>query len=174
MESYKSILTVGGKTNSLGRAQEVIDDVYRKPTRLDELFECIYADDAWVRMRAIDSFEKIARDKPQWIEPYIERILTELTKSSQPSVQWHLAQLFCEVELTDKQRQQAIMWLREKIATVGVDWIVSVNTMKSLVYFYNEGFVAAEQLRELLRIQEEHSSKSVRKKALAFRASIEG
>src|SRR5688572_25346019 len=133
MDSYESILAVGGKTNSLGRASEVIDSVYADPSRLDELFNCISADDAWVRMRAIDSFEKIIKEKPEWVRPYVGKIFNHLTLSSQPSIQWHLAQIFSEVELTEKQQDRALAWLKDKIATTNVDWIVSINTMKALL-----------------------------------------
>lgn len=173
MDSYESILAVGGKTNSLGRANEVIESVYANPSRLEELFNCILANDAWVRMRAIDSFEKIIRTKPEWAQPYMDRIFSDLIQSEQPSVQWHLAQLFSEVELTSMERKRAIAWLKNKIKTTNVDWIVSVDTMKALVYFYKNGFVAASELRQLFKIQEGHKSNSVRKKAINLRQSIQ-
>jgi hypothetical protein len=172
MDSYESILTIGGKTNSLGRASEVIEDVYSSPSRLEELFNCIFADDAWVRMRAIDSFEKILRDKPEWVRPYLARIFNDLTQSTQPSIQWHLAQIFAEVQLTNEQEGHAIMWLKHKIETTNVDWIVSVNAMKTLLHFQQKGVVSADELRQLFKIQETHKSKSVRKKAVNLAATI--
>lgn len=172
MDSYESILAFGGKANSLGRAREVIDNVYADPSSLDELFDCISADDAWVRMRAVDSFEKIIKDKPEWVRPYLNRIFADLTQSDQPSIQWHLAQIFSEVELTDEQRDQAITWLKSKIKTTDVDWIVSVNAMKALMHFHRNGFVMTNDLEQLFKIQGEHKSKSVRKKANEFRLSI--
>jgi len=165
MESYESILAVGGKTNSLGRADEVISSVYADPSRLDELFSCISADDAWVRMRAIDSFEKIAREKPEWIQPYLGRIFSDLTQSNQPSVEWHLAQIFSEVQLTDEQRENAIAWLKDKIKTTDVDWIVSVNTMKTLVHFCKSGLLANKDVTSLFKLQQQHKSNTVKKKA---------
>src|SRR5688572_10436406 len=172
MDSYEHMLTVGGKTNSLGRASEVIDDVDSNPSRLDELFNCISADDPWVRMRAIDSFEKIIRNRPEWVQPYLDNIFSNLTQSNQPSIQWHLAQIFSEVQLTNEQRISAIAWLKNKIKTTDVDWIVSVNVMKALVYFHKNGFVTTKELLQLFEIQEAHTSKSVRKKATSFRLKI--
>lgn len=172
MESFNEILLVGGKSNSLGRADEIVTLLSSDTSRLDELFDCIFHEDAWVRMRAIDSFEKIVRESPQLAQPYLERIFNELTQSNQPSIQWHLAQLFIEVELTDTQRNKAISWLKARIKTTEVDWIVSVNTMKSLLHFKQTGFVAADELKELFAVQESHSSKSVRKKAAAFRQQL--
>jgi hypothetical protein len=168
MELFEEILMAGGHSNSLGRASEVLDAVRSDRSRLDELFDCIFADDAWVRMRAIDSFEKIIKDNPEWIGPYLNRILGELTLSSQPSIQWHLAQIFAEVSLTDKQRLEVVAWLRHMIATTDVDWIVSVNVMKALLYFYRNKFVVASDIKRLFKAQEGHASKSVRKKAAEF------
>lgn len=172
MDSYEKILAVGGKSNSLGRAGEVVGDVNANPARLDELFACIWSDDAWVRMRAIDSFEKIVKEKSERVWPYLGRIFDELTKSEQPSIQWHLAQIFSEVQLTDDQRGRAIKWLKDRLKTTDVDWIVAVNVMKALVYFYQGGYVAGSDLKLLFKVQEGHTSKTVRKKAKDFQQQL--
>ncbi len=172
MDSYESILAVGGKTNSLGRASEVIESVYSDPSRLEELFDCVFADDAWVRMRAIDSFEKMLRHKPEWAEPYMGRIFDDLTKSAQPSIQWHLAQIFAEVQLSKEQEKHAVLWLKHNIQTTDVDWIVSVNIMKALLHFQQKGLIEAGEVKRLFKVQEGHKSKSVRKKATDLAATI--
>mgnify|MGYP006369948421 CR=1 FL=1 len=173
MQTYEAILAVGGKSNSLGRASEVIEMVLANPASLDELFQCIFANDAWIRMRAIDSFEKICRLHPEWIEPYIDTMLSELTSSTQPSIQWHLAEIFAEVEMTRKQTNTAIAWLKERISSTDVDWIVSVNTMKALLEFESKGLVTAKELIALFTIQKQHASQSVRKKATVFAEKLQ-
>ena len=70
-DTFVEILAVGGKTNSLGRTEEVIQAVLRDNNLLEELYKCVFNDDAWVRMRAIDAFEKICREHPDWITQYI-------------------------------------------------------------------------------------------------------
>ena len=171
MGSFEKVLTVG-KANSLGRADEVVDMVLRDRSRLDELYTCISADNPWARMRAIDSFEKICRVRPQWIEPYIDTILRDLTLSTQPSIQWHLAQIFAETRLSDKQKEKAISWLKGLLVTTDVDWIVSVNAMKALLEFKQRGSVSANELMPLFKIQEQHASKSVRRKAESFLGNL--
>lgn len=168
MEPFKEILTAGGHANSLGRAGEVVAAVQSDLSRLDELFECIYADDAWVRMRAVDSFEKIINENPRLARPYLGRIFNELAKSTQPSVQWHLAQLFAEVELSASEQQQAAAWLKERISSLDTDWIVAVNSMKTLLQFYRDGLVAKGDVAPLFELQKQHSSKTVRKKATQY------
>lgn len=171
-EKFADILQAGEHRNSLGRAQEVIETVLANPSRLDELVDCIYDADAWVRMRAIDSFEKIIRQHRDWVRPYVPRIFSELTQSSQASVQWHLAQLFVYITLTHKQQIQAMNWLKARLATTDVDWIVAVNTMKTLVVFHQKGLVKTSELQRLLETQHPHASKTVRKKAGEFFAQI--
>lgn len=168
MESFQDILEVGGHTNSLGRANEVINIVEKDPTRLDELFGCIFVSDPWVRMRAIDTFEKIIKNNPELVRPYLDSIFINLTKSTQPSIQWHLAQIFAEVKLSAQERDKAISWLKDRIKNIEVDWIVSVNAMKSLLYFYKNGFINKNEIRPLFETQTNHKSKSVRKKADIF------
>lgn len=168
MELFETILTVGGHTNSLGRSKEVLDKVKSDPTKMAELFDCIYAEDAWVRMRAIDTFEKLVSDNPKLAQPYTESLTGDLTEKEQPSIQWHLAQLYAEIELSQLQQAKAIKWLKNKISTTEVDWIVSVNAMKTLLQFYESGSVDGNELISLFQIQAKHKSKTVRKKAQQF------
>lgn len=172
MESFHEILKAGGRTNSLGRADEVFRVVWDDPLRMDELFSCISAEDAWVRMRAADTFEKLVRNDPRLVRPYLLSIFKNLTKSSQPSVQWHIAQIFAEVELSKQRQVDAIAWLKSKVTSVDVDWIVSVNAMKSLMHFYKKELISQEELKPLFAVQAEHKSKSVRKKAKTFLQEI--
>lgn len=108
MESLETILSAGGHTNSLGRSQEVYEIVKASPRRTRELFDCIYTEDAWIRMRAIDTFEKLVRTDPSLAQPYAQALIDDLTRKNQPSIQWHLAQLFTQIELNDLQTQKAL------------------------------------------------------------------
>ncbi len=168
METLEVILSSGGHANSLGRAGEVLQLVRSNPERTGELFRCIYSEDAWVRMRAIDTFEKLVRENPVLAEPYIDAIFDDLTKINQASIQWHVAELFVELDLTEPQNKKAIKWLKDKISTSDVDWIVSVNTMRALLHFCDKKLVNKDELMFLFKVQIGHKSKAVRKKATKF------
>jgi len=168
MEKLVDMLRIGGKTNSLGRANEVVSAVLGDKFLLGELYESLFDDDAWVRMRAVDCLEKVCRAHPEWVEPYVDRMLNDFTTTEQPSIQWHLAQMFAEVNLTDGQKKRAIIWLKGLLSAKDVDWIVSVNTMKTLVQFYRNGMVARAELTSLFELQQQHKSDTVRKKASQF------
>lgn len=133
--------------------------------RLDELYDCLFDDDAWVRMRAADAFEKVCREHPEWVTPYIDKSFTELAISTQPSVQWHLAQIYRQVTLTDDQKRQAIRWLTDLLSTKDVDWIVAANAMDTLAAFTKEGSFPAYELIRLLKVQQDHKSNAVIKRA---------
>ena len=116
-------------------------------------------------MRAADTLEKICRQHPDWLLPYIDKIQSDLSMSTQPSIQWHMAQIYEQVALTDEQRQKAQSWLKKLLATKEVDWIVAANAMDTLMKFTREGSFPAAKMAELLKIQQQHKSNAVIRRA---------
>lgn len=167
-QAFSEMLQVGGKTNSLGRAEEVIAIVLQDKSSLDELYTSIFHEDSWVRMRAIDSFEKICRIHPEWITSYIDRFSKELSTNPQASIQWHIAQMYKELPLTAPQKNFAIQWLKKLLASHEIDWIVSANAMDTLAYFTREKEVTPKEFVSLLNVQQKHKSPAVRKRADKF------
>jgi hypothetical protein len=172
VEPFAEVLREGGHRNSLGRSAEVLDCVAADPARMPELWACVFDDDAWVRMRAIDTFEKLVRDDPTRGAPYAASLLDDLTTSEQPSIQWHLAQLVPLLDLDDDQLARAVAWLVDRVSTTDVDWIVAANAVKTLVELHGRGVVETDVLRPLLETQTEHRSASVRRKAAAALAAL--
>lgn len=171
-ERFPEMLQVGGHANSLGRVNEVIDAVLQDSARLDELYVCMFHEDAWVRMRAADALEKICREHPDWLLPYIDKFADELHASTQPSIQWHLAQIYEQVELTDKQRRRVQEWLRLLLSTKDVDWIVAANAMDTLMKFTKDGSFPQSEMITLLNVQQHHKSNAVIKRANKFLAEL--
>ena len=165
IETFTQMLSFGGKSNSLGRAHEVIEAVLADQSRLNELYDCLADNDAWVRMRAADSIEKICRVHPDWLLPFIDRFESELSMTKQPSIQWHFVQIYSEVDLTSKQRKFAIGWIKKLLSQADVDWIVASNGIKTLAKFAGDGFVTKSELKAILLILQKHKSKAVVKQA---------
>ena len=165
-EPFEEMLSVGGKKNTLGRANDVVNAVLADKPRLEELYQCMFSEDAWVRMRAADAFEKLGREYPDWLMAYIDRLQSDLSKSRQPSIQWHLAQIYKQIDLNSDQRRRAIAWLEKLISTVDVDWIVAANTMETLAHFTKTGYFNRSKLLALLAVQARHKSNSVVKKSI--------
>ena len=91
-ESFTEMLK-GGHHNSLGRTAEVVDLALSDRARVGELFAGLGEPDELVRMRIGDALEKVCARRPEWFVPNVERLLGEVGKIEQPSVQWHLAQI---------------------------------------------------------------------------------
>lgn len=166
------MLTVGGHANSLGRVNEIIELVLNDKSRLDELYDCMFDDDAWVRMRAADALEKVCRTHPDWLLPYIDKFAKDLSTSSQPSIRWHLAQIYRRVSLTSEQKRFAIDWLKKLLSSKEVDWIAAANAMDTLAAFTKDGSFSAVEMASLLEIQQKHKSKSVVKRANKWLAEL--
>jgi hypothetical protein len=163
---FEKMLSEGSKANSLGRVNDVVDEVLGDMVLLEELYGCMFSQDAWVRMRAADAFEKVCRQHPKWIEPYIDRIQAALSGAEQqPSIKWHLAQIYQQVALTDTQKLHALSWLVDLLSTSEADWIVAANAMEALAYFTKKGDFPSTRLADLLDIQLNHRSNAVVKKA---------
>jgi hypothetical protein len=163
--SFLEQLAVGGHSNSLGLNGEVIAAVLHDKQNLEALYGCLFAEDAWVRMRAADALEKICRVHPVWLSPYIDRLADDFGEHPQASIQWHLAQIYAQAELTPSQKQRAITWLQAKLASTAIDWIVAANAMTTLVAFTLDGNAPLSRTRQLLQIQRGHASKSVVRRA---------
>ena len=163
-ETFADILAVG-KINSLGRADEVVASVLHDKPRLEELYLCLFQDDAWLRMRAIDSIEKVCREHPEWLEPYIDRLFDEFGDNQQPSIQWHIAQMIIQVKLSPAQEKRVILWLVDRLEDPNVDWIVAANSMTSLAEFTNRRLFDQATLIQLLERQQSHKSSAVVKRA---------
>lgn len=164
-EKFADLLAVGGKSNSLGKVNEVIELVLNDRSRLDELYNCLFDEDAWTRMRAADALEKVCRQHPDWLLSYIDRMSDNLAASDQPSIQWHLAQIYRQVDLTTEQKQLAIGWLKRLLSAKDVDWIVAANAMDTLVQFAKNGSLPVIDIVPLLKIQQTHKSNAVIKRA---------
>lgn len=164
-ENFETMLLEGGKLNTLGRAEEVVEIVLDDTDRIEELYRCLFSDDAWVRMRAIDALEKICRKRPDLLLEYIDRLIHDFGNNDQPSIQWHLAQIFAEVELSERQRTQAVEILTRNISTTTGDWIVTANSMTTLVDFARRGYIRDIALQPMLQRQLQHKSQSVQKRA---------
>lgn len=128
--SFESALS-GGDPRSLVGVEDAVRAVLADPARAEDLLDCCSADDAVVRVRAADALEKVARESPATVAALVDRIFADVGASSQPSVQWHVAQILSEVPLTATQRRRAVEWLVQTLDHAQ-DWIVLTNAITAL------------------------------------------
>ncbi len=63
-------------------------------------------------------------------------------------------------------------WLKNLISTKEVDWIVSANAMDTLAQFTRDGSFPAAEMTALLKIQQQHKSNTVIKRATKLLAEL--
>lgn len=132
MNNFEEKLT-GGHPNSLGNTIEVVDEVLENKKKLDELYQCYFSSDEVVRLRVSNAMKRICRVHPEWLVPYIDRFLNDISKINQASTQWTLAQLFLwlDDDMTDVQKEKAIKILKKNLEQSN-DWIVQNTTIETL------------------------------------------
>ena len=162
----------GGNPRSLHGVDQVIAAALVDASALEALFECLFCADAVVRMRAGDALEKIARVRPALIAPYTGRLLSDVADVDQPSVQWHLAQILTEIELTPDQRASAIGMLKRNLGRYE-DWIVLNLTLDALAQFARDDPELRRELVPILRRHQTDPRKSVAKRATKLLAQLQ-
>ena len=119
--------------NSLGRTEEVVAIVLADPTRIDELYQCFFQSDEWVRLRTSSSFKRIWRANDELFQPYIAGFVDDVSSIDQASVNWTFAQMCLDLseKLDPGQRLAATNRLKAYLGTSD-DWIVQNTTIETL------------------------------------------
>ena len=160
-------MLAGGHPNSLGRTAEVVDLILAEPSRLEELYGCYPSPDEVVRLRTSSAFKRVSWEHPEWLKPYLDSFLGEVSQLEQASAQWTLAQLFSTLAglMSAEQMEKAKHVLRHNLSTCK-DWIVLNTTMQTLA----EWAEGDEELKRWLQPRLETLSKDTRK-SVAGRAT---
>lgn len=131
-ERFEQMLT-GGHPNSLGRTIEVVDAVLADRVGLDELYACYSSRDEVVRLRTSSAMKRVCAEQPDWLVPYLPKLIDDVGALAQPSAQWTLAQLFATLHdrMTAEQTTRATALMMRNLET-STDWIVLNTTMQTL------------------------------------------
>ena len=163
LSTVEALLT-GGDPRRLRNVDLVVGAASGQPGRLAELVECVFSEDEIVRMRASDALEKVCRAQPGLVQPFVPRLLTEMSRIDQASVQWHLAQILTEVQLDERQRAEAIAILERYLDTSG-DWIVTNLSLQALATFARTSPEVRARLASRLHRYERSRYRSVSSRA---------
>jgi HEAT repeat protein len=102
----------GGDRRSIGRANEVVDDVLHSPHLFETLLGGLHDDNPLIRMRAADALEKISVRHPEWLVPFKNTLLRHLAQPEMREVRWHLVQMAPRLPLTICERLKTITLLK--------------------------------------------------------------
>lgn len=166
-------MLTGGHPNSLGRTLEVVEIVLSDRDRLDELYRCYFSADEVVRLRTSNAMKRVSREQPEWLVPYIDQLLTEISEIDQASTQWTLAQLFQTLApwMSKAQLESARAILKRNL-TAMKDWIVLNLTMQTLAEWAETDPALREWLLPHLDRLSQDGRKSVAKTAKRMIAAL--
>ena len=125
-----------GDLRSIGRVPEVIEMVLADPTLFQLLIRAMIHQDPGVRMRSADAVEKISRERPDYLHPHKDFILSKVTKQTQQEVRWHLAQILPRLEWNERERQQVVEILFSFLDDSSK--IVQTNSIQALAELVND------------------------------------
>ncbi len=171
-ESFEEMLA-GGHPNSLGRTIEVVDIVLADSTRLSDLYNCYFSTDEIVRLRTSNAIKRISLENPEWLIPYIDKLISEVSNINQPSTQWTLANLFqtLSIFMSESQRNSSKRILQKNLET-HTDWIVLNNTMETLSKWAEKDLTLKEWLLPHLERLAHDPRKSVAGRAKKIKAKL--
>ena len=139
----------GGDLRSIGRVDEVVQDILRNPTLFEEVFEGVLDDDPIVRMHSADALEKVSSKHPEYLQPFKKRLINEVSKIKQQEVRWHVAQMFSYLEVNERERDQIINILLSYIDTSDSK-IVKTFSMQTLADFAGKDKVVRPKILKIL------------------------
>jgi HEAT repeat protein len=102
----------GGDLRSIGRSEEVVQDVLADPGLFEELLQGMLHEDPGIRMRSADAVEKVTHLHPEYLHPHKDLLLTQIAKIEQQEVRWHVAQIIPRLDLTVPESEAAIEILK--------------------------------------------------------------
>jgi hypothetical protein len=102
----------GGDRRSIGNSNRIAATVLRNPRRLSELIECLWSDDAVVRMRAADAAEKISAKEAGLLARFKSELLGLAEEVTRAELRWHLALMLPRLPLDRTECERARATLR--------------------------------------------------------------
>ena len=106
-----------GDLRSIGKADEVVQDILNDPSLFKEVFEGMLNKDPVIRMRSADAIEKVSAKRPEYLRPFKSKLINQISKIEQQEVRWHVAQMFSYIKINKTERDKIIKILLSYIVT---------------------------------------------------------
>jgi HEAT repeat protein len=158
-----------GDLRSDGLANEVVEIALQQPDLVADLMDGLDHPDAVVRGHTADALEKIGRSHPEYLLPYLPRLITSSQQDPVAMVRMHLAMLFGHLAIYEDRVDELVpvlLVLLDDKSVFTASWAIA-----SLCIF--GGMYEAEQdriLRQIARLAQ-HKSVAIRtrvKKAIVL------
>jgi hypothetical protein len=109
MDILKSLS--GGDRRSIGKADIVVEQIFKTPVLFGEVVRGFTHDDPVIRMRCADVAEKVSADHPEWLKRHKQALLSFASTVQEKEVRWHMAQMIPRLELSPSERRRAVALL---------------------------------------------------------------
>lgn len=149
----------GGDLRSIGRANEVAQEVEDNPVLLKSVFNGLTNDDPVIRMRAADVIEKVTQRKPELLFGYTSKVISMLASAEQQEVCWHMAQIAPRLKYNESQENVIIESLKSYL--VHNSKIVQVSAMESLATIAERNTSILNEVIEIITKHTETGSPAV-------------
>lgn len=153
-----------GDMRTIGRSQEVVEEVLNDNSLLHELFEGLSDSNPAVRMRAADALEKVTAQKPELLKPYKSKLVEISKEATQQEVQWHIAQMLGLLKLEDNEAVVVYEILNDYYQTTKSN-IVKVMSLEAMCHIAQSDEALKENVEKILIDAIKHSSPSVTARA---------
>lgn len=124
-------LLKGKDLRSIGNANKIVNDIEKNPDLFKEIFNGIKNEDPVIRMRAADAVEKITKKHKEFLIPYKNEIIENISEIEQQEVRWHIALIFSYLDLNENEKEIVIQklysWIKDSDSV-----IVKVNSLQAL------------------------------------------
>jgi len=161
-----------GDRRSIGRANVIVREVLRSPSRLPELLAGLWHPDPLIRMRAGDALEKVSRQEPGWLWPVRGELLELAQTTREQEARWHLAQTLPRLGLRGTQRHALVALLRRYRRDRSA--IVRVSALEGLVELAAGDSALRRSVHRQLRRALEQGSTAERARARKLLAAVSG
>lgn len=153
----------GGDLRSIGRANEVAQEVKNHPALFETVFNGLFDDEPVVKMRSADVIEKVTQSNPELLSGYTSRVISILRTAEQQEVCWHMAQIAPRLKCNTSEENEIIELLKKYL--LHKSKIVNVSAMASLAIFAERNHAILNDVIEIITAHKETGSPAVKSRA---------
>jgi hypothetical protein len=150
----------GHDRRSIGRANEVVEDVLDDPSLFEVVFNGMLSDDPIIRMRCADVVEKVTAEHPEYLQPFKAKLIHQVAKREQQEVRWHVAQMVPRLDLSAEERELVVAILLDYLNDRSK--IVKTFSMQALADLAGENAHLRDRLIPLLEELTETGSPAIK------------
>ena len=164
----------GGDLRSIGRSNEVAQDIEKNVSLFETVFKGLYDSDPLIRMRSADVIEKVTRKNPQLLSNHTSEVISILITADQQEVCWHMAQITPRLECSPSEENEIIEALKRYLTHKSK--IVRVSAMESLANIAETNHSILNKVIEIIEVQKATGSPAIqaRGRKLLKRLRVKG